>query len=510
MQTTPAEKGITQKVASLYNKFPFPAYPLWARLKWSEAYTLAPSFSEYLAKSLGLDLPNPDKSAPAKRSLIIGSGDTQAVGFAHWVAPIKHEIVCNDLAHANIKRMSRKMAKSFWLRKKPNIAYEARDINDLLRSCIAENQKFNHLECYGVLHHLAAPSQTLHLLAKVCVPGTTMRLMVYNPTARYWLGQVSKVFRIMKLTPYDPDDLREARHLLQLLAKLFPLYYGKRVRPWMMKRENTPHFVDAFFHPRVLPLSYLSWKSKLEENGFEIIGLFDRNGELDDLPNPLWCPPTPDQIEDRVEDFRFEHNFELFCRYKPQFAPNNTEQDHSRQKTSELKTPSPPKMAINHLQQNSTLKEQDILYKKLMRTPVPQLWTSYSETQNISHKTITRFWHLFLGATICNLEINAQEYKQDTVSQQALRRLGRIGAILPSMVTDKTLYDEIMAPMEKSMEGSDYNEKQSIPVKSRKKLEYFLSKNFKRKNILSEKRLNLSIARISQGTLGSQELNSHT
>lgn len=65
------EWSIHKNVAAMYNRFPYPAYPLFFKLKWWESYQSPAAFSRRLALEKGYPL------APIKRILLAGCGDTQ-------------------------------------------------------------------------------------------------------------------------------------------------------------------------------------------------------------------------------------------------------------------------------------------------------------------------------------------------------------------------------------------------------------------------------------------------
>ena len=147
----------------------------------------------------------------------------------------------------------------------------------------------------------------------------------------------------------------------------------------------------------------------------KILSWCDRNTELDDLPNPMWQPPTSDQIMDRCEDRRFENDLELILTTSSVESTNNPRE--------------------------TTLASQILAYT---RTP-PKWWFAYQETRNLSWLTRQRLWWSLLST------LAHGEGQIPSIPKPAIRRLARIGAILPNQLSPET-YKWVSEPLHEFMD----------------------------------------------------------
>jgi SAM-dependent methyltransferase len=91
-----------------------------------------------------------------------------------------------------------------------NVRFLALDLHDVP----ALGQRFDHVECAGVLHHLRDPEAGWRALTTAAVPGATMRIALYSRRARQ--GIVAARAAVADGMPACPDDvdLRRARAFL--------------------------------------------------------------------------------------------------------------------------------------------------------------------------------------------------------------------------------------------------------------------------------------------------------
>lgn len=401
------EKTITERVSRFYKAHPYPKYPLFAKPIWQEGYLSSSLFSQSLLKyrsHVSGDIRTENKV------LIAGSGEILPY-VVQKNEPKRSQIYCVDVSSSSLRR-----AKFRTIFSHKNIHFVHDDLDHFLSQCIIEKKYFDHIDAYGVLHHLANPSRTLELMTKVLAPSGTIRLMVYNTEARRWIRHIQRAVLLMKLSPYKKRDLKLFRQIVNTLTSCSTRLSEKLSSIGTVTLENDARLVDTFFHVREtrLPLDY--WCDVFKQNSLKPIALFDRYGELDDLKNPLWQAPSLSDLEERVADGRFENNFEWIL-----------SKDNS--------------VTFSSFKPSMT---------KQQKTKAPRRWLSYNETKKIDDKLISLIWNEFLSDV-------AQDYSTPTTDlngedKKVLQRLARIGAITPWMAKRNNFFDDLMEPMEISME----------------------------------------------------------
>ena len=86
-------------------------------------------------------------------------------------------------------------------------------------------QKFDYINCSGVLHHLADPNEGLEALKSVLASGGALGLMVYATTGRTGVYQMQALMRLVNAPPPGgtaPDDARKINNTRDLLQSLPP------------------------------------------------------------------------------------------------------------------------------------------------------------------------------------------------------------------------------------------------------------------------------------------------
>ncbi|NRA46797.1 MAG: class I SAM-dependent methyltransferase [Oligoflexales bacterium] len=408
---------ITRKVADFYERFPYPFYSLMARpyhpdAYWSSSRALATLASELTGHPCGVLA----QTWPSREQhvLVLGCGDTQPYLFKKW-EPNSHHLSFLDLSDKSLKRA--RLRFGIHMRR---INWIQADLCKFLSMRRHDEALFSHIDAYGVLHHLAEPSLALKLIAENLNPAGTLKLMVYNQSARDWIVEISKVFKLCKLEAYNGNDRALAKQLLKELAKLPSLSeFFAGVGPSIYTNEN--RLCDTFFNAREVSWLPEKWISALKESGLTPLSLFDRYGELDDLVNPLWSFPSKDQIQERCDDRRFENNLEILA-IKPLQDP--------------LDKPSPCRNFSN-----------------LQVSNIPKKWFDYLETKNISNKLKAELWQSFYTRISDPSRAPITMKSASEISLTSLKRLARLGAIFPDNGKTIGVYREMMEPICQSMEA---------------------------------------------------------
>lgn len=404
--------AIRSAVKRMYEAFPYPHYALWLPIRWQEGYMGQSAVSDRLNNQS-----HPGWHKKPRNILIAGSGDMQPFVLRH-LEPWFHRICCVDLSQRSLSRARLRLG---W--RQHHTSFVASDIDAFLRR---SNQQFDHIDSYGVLHHLSTPSTTLRLMRQRLTPDGTLRIMVYNERSRRWIRHVQRAMDLLQIDPYKPEDRRQARELLEILARESPSYRRRLQAIGSNTLRHDSRLVDTFLHRREARIPIRRWFTMFAEAGLEPYALFDRYGELDDLPCPLTHMPSMKDLEARAADGRFENNLEIFLRIKNPYHP-----------------PSPT---------GSPLPESKSAAVSLFFKPYPRSWFDYPETSTTPRHTRWQFWMAYLrhlrhpqNGTFAGRWLSQQPLAR-------LQRLARLGAMFATQMPNDEWRQKIAAPMASEME----------------------------------------------------------
>jgi hypothetical protein len=301
------------------------------------------------------------------------------------------------------------------------------DINDFLSSPEGKSTFFDHIEAYGVLHHIQSFAETIKRLSERLHPHGTLRIMVYNAHARDWIWDINRALRCLSLSYAKDSEINAARSLLKNLAKFSPRLQERLGQMGQIKLQNNTWFADTFMHPWESRATIDAWISCFDTANLQPMALFDRYAELDDLENPLWKMPNTKDLLARCIDRRFENNLEIWLRPKNSVGLSGT--------------------AITSKSSAST----PWLLK--LKT-APTNWGLYPETKSLSLMERYTLWLGWISA------INGTLHPQsDALIKKlplaAARRLARIGAITRSQARRCGRELELMERIHLSMEAPD-------------------------------------------------------
>jgi SAM-dependent methyltransferase len=424
---SPAE-ALTARVRAQYEAFPYPAYGLWLPLRGQEAYASNSLFAARLLEQRGREPAL--RGAPAPRILLAGCGDVFPYLATCW-EPRRHRLIAADLSARSLRRARLRclprLRELEWMR------------GDLADGSFPLPSDLAHFDCFGVLHHTPRPSAILRRLGTLLAPGGTARIMVYNSAARGWIRHLQKAFALSGLSGADAADREEARRLLAIAAGASPALRD-RLAPMRDAFARPARFIDTFFHAREARLDLGYWLDAIADAGLEAIGLFDRYGELDDLPNPLLEMPEAGALAARIADRRFEGNLELFLA-KPG-PPRGTNPGTARGAagaTAPIRLPlgMPSRLPSAHA----------------LRSP-PAAWRGYRETCKLPLGLRMAAWRHFLS------NLSGEPRQADAwaarMPPEACARLARLGVILPDECASRELREILRMPLEAAMEPPDF------------------------------------------------------
>lgn len=428
-------------VRRMYEAFPYPHYPLIGKPRWQDGYLASSKFAgrlfeDLLGREAAINGPVGPFLRHPRTILVAGAGEALPY-VLRKIEPRQHRLLCVDLSRRSLRRARFRLGP---LPYRTDLVHA--DINTYLRQQASVTGPFNHIDAYGVLHHLPNPSETLRSLANHLSSNGTIRIMVYNSSARHWIHEIQTAFRLMKLDPYRSADRDFARTLLRSLCAHSPALKFKIDCLGKKTLQNDARLVDTFFHVREARLSISRWFEVIDEARLVPFALVDRYGELDDLPNPLWQMPSQTELVERSLDRRYENNFEVYLRKK--FLQESP---------------------ARRIWVDTSSNRWDFI-RQFIKQP-PSMWFSFPETAGIKRLDRQRLWYYYLRH-VSNTSTEPADRFIKTLPEPAIARLCRVGAILPRQIKDPGLVQIGMAAMEVASEAPqsrDMANFDALPIK---------------------------------------------
>ncbi|NUL49099.1 class I SAM-dependent methyltransferase [Cellulosimicrobium funkei] len=190
------------------------------------------------------------------RVLVAGCGTSQAV--RHALLDPSADVIGIDVSPTSLEQ-SRRLADRHGV---TNLQLHELRIED-----IAElGEKFDHVVCTGVLHHLADPEIGLRALRGTMAPGGAMTLMVYAPYGRAGVYLIQDYCRRLGIST-DSDDIADLVATLRELPShhpITPLLRGTR------DFADDDALADALLNPRDRAYSVPQLVSLLDGAGLRL------------------------------------------------------------------------------------------------------------------------------------------------------------------------------------------------------------------------------------------------
>jgi len=419
----------TTQVQKLYQRRPYPHYPLLAKPRWQDGFLGSSLFAQNLIHGEGT---NP---SAIRHFLSIGSGEILPYIIRQW-EPSSTRLTCVDLSRRSLDRARFRTALLG-----RHLRFQQGDINHLLSTGHLSHTKFNHIEAYGVIHHIPSFATTLKLMADHLTPDGVIRIMIYNGEARRWINDINRGFAALGLRFDDDRHIVTARNILTQLAELSPRLSERLQQMGSSSLKNNSRFADTFMHPWESRATIQQWFDKFNDAGLRPSALHDRYAELDDLPNPLWQCPTSEELSERALDLRFENNLELWLVKKDSGTHAKQNQGHNMHSSR--------------------------IPVRLRLTMPPTRLGLFDENKDLSFGTKLALWHGFLN-TIYNRFDGRYIKLLKAMDRKQAGRLARIGLILPESAHAAGIYDQLLKPMTPSMTaptlppGADQNAHSAI------------------------------------------------
>jgi len=238
--------GIPQ-AKELYNQWPYPKIPILASLRRQDLWQIN---LDYMCNRSNLPQP------PSNPNIwIVGCGTFQVYPLA--LANPGSNILASDISKKSIK-----ISKSRVLyHRLKNVDVQLIDLDDETQF---PEEKFDYIECYGVLMCLKNPLETLKALKKRLKPNGLLRIMVYPQFGRSRIFQIQKLAKLLGLNQSKKADPKKLKAIMEKLPDDHPLKFGFNS---YRDSKNNAGIVDAFFN-----------YGDCGFTGFEIIDLIDKSG----------------------------------------------------------------------------------------------------------------------------------------------------------------------------------------------------------------------------------------
>lgn len=244
-----------------YEAYPYPNYPLSARIRRCDTYALS---LETLWGRFNNELLPED----ARHVLIAGCGSFSPYPFSLSNPDCK--ITALDLSAANLRRARLHCL----LNMRHNIDFIQGDLLDAQFG----NRKFGFIDAFGVLHHLPDPNAGLSALIKHLLPGGIIRLMLYSTAARRRTEAARRLLQRMQVT-----DFKQLRQLEKRLPAGSALRQALDDSP---EQRDKSGVADAFLHPLVHTFTVKQLERLIADNNLQLL-LFGHDNALADPVDEL-------------------------------------------------------------------------------------------------------------------------------------------------------------------------------------------------------------------------------
>lgn len=286
------EDAVSQRVASQYESLP---YPRWTKLG-PPRNSLAAKLAKHAPSS------RVARKAPEHRPRILvpGAGTGQ-----HPLQIARNSPDCDvlavDLSAASLGYSAFKAAEYGIT----NVRFLQADLLGLPKL----GWQFDHIDCFGVLHHLADAAEGFRRLCRCLMPGGTIRLGVYSDFSRFAVRWAHRIIREEGIDP-TPDAMRGFRS--RLLIDEDPSGMVS-----LLKKSADFHSMvglrDLLFHAHEQRVKVDTIRSWAETNGFRLQRIeFNGNSALES------------QFVERFPNLGARQSWDVWKRFEPQYTASGS------------------------------------------------------------------------------------------------------------------------------------------------------------------------------------------
>ena len=247
---------VSKKVRDQYEENP---YPRWVNVGLHPF----PQTIEKVTQELKLRTTNRTTPEPVKSRILIAGCGTGAHAIETASRFTNCEILALDLSRSSLAYAIRKTRDL----KISNIAFAQGDILDLNN----HSEKFDIIECVGVLHHMEDPLAGWEILVQKLQSQGLMRIGLYSELARQDIVKTRKDAESMHVKT-DPLSIRDFRSFLTTSDQAHHERNKQRLDFYSMSS-----FRDLLFHVQEHRFSIESIEESLDKLGLLFCGFEDQN-----------------------------------------------------------------------------------------------------------------------------------------------------------------------------------------------------------------------------------------
>jgi SAM-dependent methyltransferase len=220
---------LREEVREQYNKYPYPNFSWFAKVDPVAACHASFEAGSALTKRT---LENHE----GKKIALLGCGtfEPYAMGTLHS----KTRIDAVDISEKSLTLAKRRC----FLRKTKNVDFHR---NDLLNFCKANEDKYDFINCFGVIHHLSDPTAGFKALGRALNENGFARIMVYSKTQRRKTQLIQETAKLLGLNPKIFGAPSKIKYLLRTLPPAHPLKLSQLLNPELKTSSGT---VDSLLH----------------------------------------------------------------------------------------------------------------------------------------------------------------------------------------------------------------------------------------------------------------------
>ncbi len=242
---------LREEVREQYNKYPYPNFSWFAKV--DPVATCHASFEVGSALTKGTI-----ESHGGKKIALLGCGtfEPYAMGSLHS----KTRLDAVDISEKSLTLAKRRC----FLRKTKNVDFYR---NDLLNFCKSNQNKYDFINCFGVIHHLSDPTAAFKALACALNEDGFARIMVYSKTQRRKTRLIQETAKTLGLTPKVFGAPSKIKYLLRTLPPAHPLKLSQLLNSELKTSSGT---VDSLLHVSETAFGVQELREALSEAGLHI------------------------------------------------------------------------------------------------------------------------------------------------------------------------------------------------------------------------------------------------
>lgn len=300
LSRTERSSGYIDRMQFFYELFPYPNRPFFLKPNPHGSLEAHAGFARLVCQNdrdavrlEDVQLRDVRHAFPnSKRIALVGCGTDEPLLF-RALHP-HNPIVAIDLSHRSLIRAERKIR---WHNYKPVTL-----IHGDAQSALQQNPKFDHIQCFGVLHHQPNPKVFFNTLVDSLEDLGTLRVMIYSSCGRRLERGIQRKFSSCWNSLQSMEEMNRIRGIINrlrlnwtafkllcwrfLLPVISPTTKARRFRYVGLSRAR---LADAFLHPSDHPLHVRDVLTWADNSGLELVSYKAKSYELGHI-NSLMTP----------------------------------------------------------------------------------------------------------------------------------------------------------------------------------------------------------------------------